>query len=245
MIIIETQKSLLSFIFEVVGLSMKLAIFGDSFASLIFGENPSLSWVELLAQNYDVKNFAVPGTDLYFSAEHFLKEHYNFDKIIFVITSPGRIMLPERSWIFDNDKGEFIKCLTARTAEEFQLKYTYGNENKVLKAASDYYLHIENYEYVNYVYTLIINDLKEKNKEALFLDISLLLKVMEKENCFYKLDKDFIHKYEDFRNCHLTKENNFILFEIINKWINTGNFEFNIDLFVNPVDEFSFYFRKK
>jgi len=69
-----------------------LAIFGDSFSDPRWTENSWYkSWPELLADKYDVTNFSLSGTSMWWSYKQF-KENYNkFDQCIFVPTMPGRV----------------------------------------------------------------------------------------------------------------------------------------------------------
>lgn len=76
-----------------------IGIFGDSFACRAWGNNTGKSWPEILKEKhgyYRQTNFAEAGSSLFFSYHNFLKSHtyQPFDKVIFVITSPGRLSLP-------------------------------------------------------------------------------------------------------------------------------------------------------
>jgi hypothetical protein len=68
-----------------------VAIFGDSFADPTWVNNDYLSWPELLTEQYDVTNYAMTGTSLWWSYNLFLEHYKKYDKCIFVVTVPGRI----------------------------------------------------------------------------------------------------------------------------------------------------------
>jgi hypothetical protein len=74
-----------------------IGIFGDSFACRAWGNDTGMSWPEILDKKhgyYRQSNFAEPGSSLFFSYNNFLKSLTEFDKVIFVVTSPGRFSLP-------------------------------------------------------------------------------------------------------------------------------------------------------
>jgi len=74
-----------------------VGIFGDSFASRAWGNDTGMSWAEILDKKhgyYRQTNFAETGSSLFFSYDNFLKCFNQFEKIIFVVTSPGRLSLP-------------------------------------------------------------------------------------------------------------------------------------------------------
>ena len=74
-----------------------VGIFGDSFACRAWGNDTGMSWAEILDKKhgyYRQSNFAEPGSSLFFSYDKFLKSFNHFEKIIFVVTSPGRFSLP-------------------------------------------------------------------------------------------------------------------------------------------------------
>lgn len=69
----------------------RLAIFGDSFADPNWVKNDYKAWVDLLANDYDVSNYALTGTGMWWSYDKFNSVYGNFDKYLFVVTVPGRI----------------------------------------------------------------------------------------------------------------------------------------------------------
>lgn len=224
---------------------LKIGIFGDSFASLRFeNENPTLDWVSHLAQKYNVLNFAKPGTSVYYSVKLFLKNFKEFDKTIFIVTHSSRLTLPERSYFLDS-RGNVVDCLTPRSAQELLKDCKRENDCKILKSVLDYYTYIEDIDFNNYISSLMVNNLKEMHNELLLIYYEDLIKVHKMENDFFQLDDKFYTHYIDFRNCHLSKDNNNILFEKVDEWIKTSRFKFSINDFVKPSDTFLNYFRIK
>lgn len=224
---------------------IKIGIFGDSFASLRFEqENPSLDWVSYLSKEYEVVNFANPGTSIYYSVKLFLKNFTKFDKVIFVVTHPSRLTLPERSFLLDA-KENIVECLTPRSAQDLLNTCSQEDNRRILKSVIDYYTYLEDNEFTEYIANLMIDHVKSLHDSLLLVYYTDLMKVHEKENNFFKLSNSFYNSYDDVRNCHLTIDNNKILFEKINDWIMSDKFKFNLDDFVNPIDTFSLYFRNK
>ncbi len=226
----------------------KIAIFGDSFAKHIMPDNPTPSWAQILAQDYKIDNFGEMGSSLFYSVELFLKNQHLYERVIFCITSAGRLTLPERSWIKDPYNSQVVKCVTSLTADQNRKNpQCLTLSRRIYQTAFDYFIHLQNNQYDHYVHELMINDLKSKRPDALFLDSMFELnQVFEKENEHYNLTREqLITEYNDIRNCHMTRENNMILAEKIKGWISTGKFKHDINDYINPTDPFEMYFIKK
>jgi hypothetical protein len=69
----------------------KLAIYGDSFADPNWVKQDYPAWTELLAQDYDIANYAYTGTGMWWSYDKFTSTYGKYDKYVFVATVPGRI----------------------------------------------------------------------------------------------------------------------------------------------------------
>ncbi len=75
---------------------MKIAIYGDSFGCINTKwerdlPEKGISWVDILAENHSITNYARSGTGFMFSYEMFLNEHKNHDLNIVAVSSPDRI----------------------------------------------------------------------------------------------------------------------------------------------------------
>jgi hypothetical protein len=233
---------------------MRIGIFGDSYATAL--NNPTPGWVNIIAQQYDCTNFAMSGSSLYYSTT-LIKEHYKeFDKIILVATQPGRLEIADKR-LYDAKfpKEKFVGNYT--TAEQLKI-YEAKKPNpdpmrmKLLDTTLDYFLYLQNHDYEKYVQTLIINDVK-----ALVPDMILVAGFPESyvpeslnNNLFaitQKEDKHWAHSYRyklrDFRNCHMTVENNAIFASKINEWIQGAPVQINLDDFVTP-DNKEFYIKE-
>lgn len=222
---------------------MKIGIFGDSFANHLCDKNDTLAWFQILEKEFDITNHGQPGTSLYWSSTEFFKHHQNYNKIIFCVTAPGRIFLPEHSWFnrkfWPNNKVKHLHPLSVNNLLKEE------PENLVIRAADAYYTHIENFQFCQYVDSLILNDLKSNRPDGLFLE-TVLKEIWNMENQHYNIDVRTLHDhYIDVRHCHMTRENNLIFSELIKKWVNNENFNFSVNDFVKPSDPFEQYFLKK
>jgi hypothetical protein len=229
---------------------MKIAIFGDSFASYHSKENTTLSWPQVLGFKYRVNNYAESASSLYFAISKFLEHHAEYDKVIFFITSPGRLTLPESSNFVDSH-GNAIRHVTFESANRVSTAQKTGwaypeHTSKMFDAAAEYFKYIQNDNYDEYTHALMINHIKLVRPDALFVDcFKSLFEITKLENAHYKITNDTMSKYVDVRNCHLTKKNNEMLAGAIESWIDTGYFTYSTNDYVVPIEPFSTYFKKQ
>jgi hypothetical protein len=224
---------------------MKIGVFGDSFAAL--QRNTTLSWVDILAEKYSVTNHAIVGSNLYYSVEEFKKHHSNYDKIIFIVTQPGRLraskVLP-----LDIDQ-QFI--------QRFIFNFSHGLEaSKYQKlaweAANQYYLYLQDINHDRYIHNLMLKDIKEIRPDIIlipgFLDSwygadHAMFRIVLKENTAWDLGQStIIENYKDLRNCHMIAENNFIFAEKAKQWLSGQPVYINLDEFVTTTDK-DFYLK--
>lgn len=213
---------------------MKVAIFGDSFAKHSMFENKTLAWWEILSREFDITNYGEPGSCLFYSVELFIKRQSFYDKIIFLTTGAGRIMIPKHQVFVD--RGKIILNLTSLTAEIYLKENSVPSKTEFFKAAMNYFLYIQNKQYDEYVHNLMKQDIKNIRPDGLFIDsLTEVGKVYEMENKHYGIDKNTAHFiYNDIRHCHMTEENNIVFANIIKDWLLGNTFEFSLDKFVIP-----------
>lgn len=220
---------------------MKIGIFGDSFATNN-PNNSTASWVDLLSNIHDVKNFALPGSSLYYSADQFLKKHYYFDKVIFVVTDSGRLCLPNY-----NIDGFNRHIAGLSNAESLLLDLKNDTDLpkiKILKAAVDYFSYLQNLDYNEYVHNLIINDILSKRTDVILIpttrhhgnfykgksvmqDISL----KELDSWSTNINRTSII---DRRHAHMSEENNEIFLKNVLQWLSGVPVNIDIDDYVQP-----------
>jgi hypothetical protein len=213
---------------------MRVAIFGDSFARHMCDENKTLAWWQILANDFDITNYGEPGSCLYYSVELFQKHHKSYDKIIFCMTSPGRIIIPEEH-IFQYG-GRLVQNMTAMSVLSYVKENIIPEKRNFFKAALDYFTYIQHNGYDNYTHQLIKNDILRERPDGLFVDsLNELGAVFDMENSHYGVDKHAAHnEFRDIRHCHMTPQNNLIFANMVKEWLLGNPFVFSLDKFVTP-----------
>lgn len=246
---------------------MKIGIFGDSYAAINTLKSRYCAWPEILAQKYNVSNYAVAGSSALYSIQQIQSIHTYYDRIIFVVTHPGRIMLnchvQKAVDNLDLQYHNFIHLtgdpeqINARIKEvSFDM-----NENKVvikkaLQAALQYVYWLKESKNDEYIHKLMIDDIKRLRSDIIFIPAfsnSLqehrisMSDIHHKENEYWKNDLDKIDKelYSDFRFCHMIDENNEIFATNVIKWLNGEPVAINLDDYVYPSVPFTQYFEMR
>jgi len=209
---------------------MKIGIFGDSYASNV-ENNSTLSWVDLLQEKYTVVNHASSGTSLFFSLMLFEKYQDNFDKIIFVVTCPGRILLDNTSCL-DSD----ARSITGLRNCEYKiatLKLS-QKEMTVYNAVKDYFLYVQNSQFDSYVHNLMVEEIKRKRPDAIlipsfrdsFNGVTVSMRdIQQKED-----GMNYIQ--EDKRHCHMSENNNKIFAAKVEEWLHGKLVSIELDDFI-------------
>jgi hypothetical protein len=244
---------------------MKIAIYGDSWASE--GLNVShnyLGWPEILAKQsgYEVTNFAVPGSSLYFSYKEFLKNHKNYDVNIFLITACGRLYIKSIPEFSENKTSKHIPNLLNVINRKKQLPNSpldpviKNQVTKIYDALEKYYTYIQDDNYDKLTDHALVYHAKSISTNTIFIpcfrgyDEFSLINVYEMENDSMGADEKYFSKnihvnteidgklLTDVRVCHMTKRNNEIFAEKLINEIKENNFslKFSIGDFVAPTD---------
>lgn len=226
---------------------MKIGIFGDSYAVKFRMQNKAPAWHNFIEEKYNTVNHAEAGSSLYFSIEKFQQFHSQYDKVIFFVTSSHRYFLPEHSWF--TDRGILMNNFTFAVANSFKTNPPETEKGKLIaNLMMEYYSHIENDRYEHYIHRIMVDDVKRQRPDALFVDtVKDLFPIFEKETNYYGFTKDninYINDYFDIRSCHLTNRNNKILADLIEHWIQTNEWKFDSNLFVDHDLPFEEYFIK-
>lgn len=218
---------------------MKIGIFGDSYAFHHDQWNTE-SWVSLLKKDFDVTSYGKNGSSTYYSYR-LLKENYlKYDKIIFVITKGDRIHTS-------------IAPVPTYDMAQYYLKK--GNltpqQRQVMQGLSDFILYtmsdteVENQ--IMLLHLLLLKEIQQMGLDILFIrafddprhsELSgpALWHITDMEHTAWgdqwKSFKNYPGFNFDKRQCHLTSQNNKILYEEIKKILPTlsGNTFFNFDI---------------
>ena len=253
---------------------MKIAIYGDSFGNTVLENieddniDRGLAWVELLAKKYEVVNFAEPSSSLMYSYELFLKNNKDFDYNIFLVTDENRITVPPHSYL-----GNWFKHINFSSIELYKnIKYDPDPIKRIqitntINAIEGYYKFLHNDTHVDITHKLIIDSISNINKNTLIIPCfnnKLINGLSLRDITCYEFSKSDIHhkiysKYNnfpvvddengkwtcgDYRKCHLSEENNLILFDYIDNAIinNRTILDLNINSFTPILKDYEFYF---
>ena len=236
---------------------MKIGIFGDSWASEFLDEPHNyLGWPEILAKQpgYEVTNFAVPGSSLYYSYKEFLENYKNYDINIFLITSYGRMYVQSMPEANQKKIAKHIPNLINIGIRKKQLTATMNQVMKIYDAMEKYYEYIQNDEYDALVDKALVYHAKSISTNTIFIpcfhgyDEFSLIDLFEMENhsigVYEKYSSKNIYlniEYDgkmltDTRVCHMTKVNNELFAEKLIKAIEEKNYSFKFSMadFIAP-----------
>ena len=230
---------------------MKIGIFGDSFASLKFEENPTPTWVDILSTKYNITNHALPGSNLYYSIKLIQETHLEYDEIILVVTEPGRIKTAK--WLPLEGSEQFVVGLLDSNINNTTIDKFTENKKLAYEAARQYFVYLQDSEFDNFIQELMLeNILKSKHN---IIMIPAFLSSWHNNSCnsmhqiFLKENKGWGINEEDriendIRNCHMTAENNEIFAKKAEKWLNGKTVHINLDDFVTTTNK-DFYLKQK
>jgi len=228
----------------------KIAIFGDSFAAIQHVETskvldgfvkevykicnrpynkkeyPSLraAWGERCkswSTYLDADNYAISGSDLYYSYNQFINNHNKYEKCIFVITSPYRYSTNIDGW---------IHSASIEDAEEGVLFASDESTKQHYKILREFFklVYYKDIDRIELIHQAMLDNIILKRPDTLFIDaFSHLKPVYDMELSAWKLSqaecKDHT-KYFDLRHNHMTNDNNKILADIIKENLNTSGY---------------------
>jgi hypothetical protein len=231
----------------------KLAVFGDSFAYSTMHEDEvgrRIMWTDVLKEKYDVTNYGRAGSNLYFSYTEFLKNQHLYDYVVLVITGPGRLLIPKDSLYEPHQDTHFRFLCNYHTAEQHLKEIKNLPEHKhtvrVIEAARDYFLYIQDLEYEICIHKLLIKEILNVRPTTILIPAFVnswvdgpynwhMFQIMKKEHQAWGFD-DIVpdEKYKDYRTCHMTEENNIIFANVVSRWIEGEPINLNLDEFVTP-----------
>jgi hypothetical protein len=157
----------------------RLAIFGDSFAELCDPKvYASQGWAGQLADLYgpdQVDNFARHSTSLQWSMHNFVNNYQNYEQLIFVVTSSGRLDLPI------NYTAKFDPC-RVRTEqhwaginnfEYFQQQLLRAEDPHVMKFIRNYFVYMTRrapgWRYEKNYYEITLSRIRELAPQAIII----------------------------------------------------------------------------
>lgn len=235
---------------------MKVGIFGDSFAHKCI-QNKTPSWTDIIARKYTIRNYSYPGSNLFYSMDLFLKNHNEYDKIVFVVTNPGRILLPNSSDFKDKNGITDLKpSVVSNYDNAVFLKEMYKDDpvhSKRLEATMDFFLYVQNTDFEKYVHLLMVEEITRIRPDAVVVpafNVSTNYKgtsmhqIQIKENNAWNYNPE-LAEINDIRHSHMTAENNAIFASEVEEWLNGEPVHINLYKYVKPSPEsMDFYIKK-
>lgn len=220
---------------------VNVAIFGDSFSAKSYkaapGEEP---WFEILKNKhgFNVTSYGKNGASNEYIFNQFYDNQPRYDYIIYISTAHGRFSLPPHIPI--PVENEFLRHNMPNIIEHHirnSRSFPEKSVTKALESLLDYYSYLfdeHTASHVSRALTLYAKSIRPER--SLFLDIIQedgvgLMDISTKELDYAGLDLEDMRKYSDIRNCHLSQRNNEILADKIANWIDTSEFELNVDHF--------------
>lgn len=218
---------------------MKVGIYGDSFGASPIQDYTKYNyigpaWWEILEKKYIITNYCEWSASLLYSTSLFLDTYDKHDKIIFLVTHPGRITAEGKDRFYHFVNYEYSTFFKKRSKKE--------NWEDLLTAVLYYYKHLANDKFNLIQHFSYLELIKSVQKDVYFIpcfENSLknfnfcLCDIFNKEQEFWKINYSF--KNLDIRKGHLSNENHIILAEKIDKYLETKIFDFNINQFTNPI----------
>ena len=244
---------------------MRIAVFGDSFASHEL-DNDSIgkSWIDVVSENHELVNFGASGSCFQYSYELFLKEHKNFDTVIFFVTDYHRRYIKAVSDILPHLGSSHM--LHVEAGAEYTKKdiedLNIDNKDHYIKMIDNYTFYFNNYRDSNYewhVHDLLVKNIVTLKPNAVVIpcfpmsipsftpkDTVFTVQLAETASLGVDMDNVFIDYY-CLRKCHLSEKNNIILGNIILDAINKGINYLDLDIndFVAKLSKPTEYYLRK
>lgn len=237
---------------------MNIGIYGDSFGSgFAFNVSQSgkdhlsyigLDWTEILASKYTVTNYSAFSSSLVYSVDLLKTTHHLHDKVILLVTHPGRVTMGFPS---DNQPTpHFVNYEYSKLWYDRAKKENWLTE---LNSVLNYYIYIHQENHVNLIHTSLVEYCKTLRPDIIlvpnfynsFENIlgNTLTDIFAMENAAWGIEYPLFDY--DMRKCHMTKENNEIFANTVDNWLNGSQAIIDINSFVKPVLSKEFYIFKE
>ena len=234
---------------------MRVGIFGDSFGDDADNFDPNIpSWIECIRQQgHLVDNYCKAGTNLWFSYKQFLKNHENYDKVILLVTWPGRIEINEKNTL--TELGKYWTVNNIFTAYDSTKD---SGRKQQLQFLKDYVINLYDPEKETMLHKAILNEIKLAREDVILYpchassiehtDDLPLWEVTEFENSTMSGDNRYgVYKargFIDARCCHMTAPNHKVVANMFIDRINGKESKLTKDLLVPVSGSFESYMKK-
>lgn len=234
---------------------MKVAVFGDSYADekIHRRESGYKSWVELLREKYypDLTCYGEAGSSLYFSYKKFIENHNNYDKVIFIITTPGRVTIPDYIKFNENPDSYLMYHInsieTAQSHLDDRPAIMTEQGRLAHNAVIEYYKYLHDQTYDKIMYMLMKENISKMRNDVVLVDT---LRRGLSDISYYEFAPEGgrppeMWHYRDQRMCHMSKKNNEILADKMFEWCNGTPVHIDVKDFEVPSREELFQFLVK
>lgn len=239
---------------------MKIGIFGDSFADDIGMANSIPKWtnfphigpsyIELLEEHteFQITRYGYEGSSLYYSLTKFEECHKQYDKVIFVTTEASRILIDTD--IYELPYPHIFSLFTVTMNRQDNKKLNINSKKLLSLIEKFYFPEISKRNQSFHEHDMLRKKIKRIRPDAIVIagigihdepclnDVS----TMEIEHWGLSWAGFSGGTYIDRRKCHLTKENNAVLYRALLDSLTTGTL---IDIkslpWVAPVKPADFY----
>jgi hypothetical protein len=226
----------------------KLAIYGDSYTreASFPRDKPReekikevWSYNKILTDEYDITNYGIPGSDFMYSFDKFENTHCNYDKVIFIVTSPYR----HHFYIDDT-----IYFISSFDSIDYGIRIRYDDMDKNAVKYEEIATSLKNH----YIYTLSdhlyaagqakLVEKMQKVRPDIIVVYAFNNRCIEESNFFLaditamenKVFDVNLRDNFDGRPAHMTIENNIILAEYIKQRLDGKDVKISIDDFKKP-----------
>ena len=154
-----------------------LAIYGDSWADCSHGhwQHPELDqqgWPNLLAdRGWDVDNYARTGSSLHYSYQRFLATHADHNRVIFLITTPGRwtrsIEIQGKVYTVNSyDSADWL------LKNDIYRKQLTSDQRTLVSKVMDFYVYVQDMEFERTAHDLMVAEITRIRPDAIVIPIS-------------------------------------------------------------------------
>lgn len=164
-----------------------------------------ISWPELIGADI----YGHSGSDLYYSYNQFINNHKNYDKCVFVITTPDRYST------YIDGHWKHAACIDmANEKAKFSQDY---NTKKIFNTISNYFKYVlyQDEERVQLIHQAMLDSIVHHRPDTIFINaFNDLVNVYQLELDAWNItheQADNYNLYVDLRQCHMTDANNKIL----------------------------------
>lgn len=242
-----------------------VGIFGDSYSTVTLAADKftSKTWVDVLAEEYDVVNYGRPGNSVYKCYKDFVEKGNKHDYNVMTVPTADRFYSAalHKSDIskilkFENWYSNYSNVLLFKDIIESKKMDNNDRYMKIFESLRVYYEHWKDDDFLNTVNealadklktysNLLIIEVKPKDQFGLWHLSNWELDVIKQsKNLLSKIDHRNKKHVRDDRNCHLSEENNIILGKLVLDAIkNNKKIELKQEDFVVPTKNVDQYLK--